>query len=143
MANKKTTNKNKPARKTLRPNEYYNPKTKRYEYHYVDVLGKERVISSYRLEPTDQTPKGKRSGKSLREKEAELNAQLDSNIDIDGAKLTLLEVVDQYLESLYNRKELSPNTKTGYQVTVNCLKEYRLGHMEIGKIKSEHCEAWL
>ena len=108
MANKKTTNKNKPARKTLRPNEYYNPKTKRYEYHYVDVLGKERVISSYRLEPTDQTPKGKRSGKSLREKEAELNAQLDSNIDIDGAKLTLLEVVDRYLDSLYNRKDLNP-----------------------------------
>ena len=135
MANKKTTNKNKPARKTLRPNEYYNPKTKRYEYHYVDVLGKERVISSYRLEPTDQTPKGKRSGKSLREKEAELNAQLDSNIDIDGAKLTLLEVVDRYLDSLYNRKDLSPNTKMGYQVTVNTLKEYRLGHMEIGKIK--------
>lgn len=143
MANKKTTNKNKPARKTLRPNEYYNPKTKRYEYRYKDALGKDRVISSYRLEPTDQLPKGKRSGKSLREKEAELNAQLDNNIDIDGARLTLLEVVDQYLESLYNRKELSPNTKIGYQVTVNCLKEYRLGHMEIGKIKPEHCEAWL
>ena len=102
MANKKTTNKNKPARKTLRLNEYYNPKTKRYEYRYKDALGKDRVISSYRLEPTDQLPKGKRSGKSLREKEAELNAQLDNNIDIDGARLTLLEVVDQYLESLYN-----------------------------------------
>ena len=32
MANK--TQKNKPARKTLQPNEFYNPKTKRYEYHY-------------------------------------------------------------------------------------------------------------
>ena len=52
MANKKTTNKNKPARKTLRLNEYYNPKTKRYEYRYKDALGKDRVISSYRLEPT-------------------------------------------------------------------------------------------
>lgn len=38
MANK--TTKNKPARKTLRPNEYYNPKTKRYEYHYKIVLEK-------------------------------------------------------------------------------------------------------
>ena len=52
MANK-TTSKNKPARKTIRPNEYYNPKTKRYEYHYKDCFGKERVISSYRLEMTD------------------------------------------------------------------------------------------
>lgn len=53
MANKATSEKNKPARKTLRPNEYYNPKTKRYEYHYKDCFGKERVISSYRLEMTD------------------------------------------------------------------------------------------
>lgn len=59
MANKTTSEKNKPTRKTLRADEYYNPKTKRYEYHYKDALGKERVVSSYRLEPTDQLPKGK------------------------------------------------------------------------------------
>ena len=53
MANKTTSEKNKPTRKTLRPNEYYNPKTKRYEYHYKDCFGKARVISSYRLEMTD------------------------------------------------------------------------------------------
>ena len=75
MANKTTSKKNKPTRKTLRSDEYYNPKTKRYEYHYKDTLGKERVVSSYKLEPTDQLPKGKRSGKSLREKEAELKVQ--------------------------------------------------------------------
>ena len=80
MANKTTSEKNKPTRKTLRADEYYNPKTKRYEYHYKDALGKERVVSSYRLEPTDQLPKGKRSGKSLREKEAELKVQLENNI---------------------------------------------------------------
>ena len=143
MANKTISEKNKPTRRKLRANEYYNPKLKRYEYHYKDNLGKYRVISSYRLEATDQLPKGKRGGKSLREKEEELNVQLDNNIDIDGAKLTLLEVVDRYLDNLYNRKELSPNTKMGYNVTVNTLKEYRLGHMEIGKIKPEHCEKWL
>ena len=86
MANK--TQKNKPARKTLQPNEFYNPKTKRYEYHYKDTLGKERVVSSYKLEPTDQLPKGKRSSKSLREKEKEINILLKENIDIDGSKLT-------------------------------------------------------
>ena len=143
MANKTTSTKNKPARKTLRPNEYYNPKTKRYEYHYKDSFGKQRVISSYRLEMTDQLPKGKKSSKSLREKEEELNAQLANNIDIDGAKLTLLEVVDRYLNSLYNRKKLAHNSKVGYKVTVNTLKQYKLGYMEIGKIRPEHCEEWL
>ena len=143
MANKTANDKNKPSRKKLRENEYYNPKSKRYEYRYKDTLGKNRVVSSYRLEETDQVPKGKKSGQSLREKEAELNVYLVNNIDIDGAKLTLLEIVNKYLEYLYNRKELSHHTKTGYNVTINALKEYRLGHMEIGKIKPEHCEEWL
>lgn len=143
MANKTTSEKNKPTRKTLRPNEYYNPKTKRYEYHYKDCFGKARVISSYMLEMTDQLPKGKRSSKSLREKEAEINAYLENNIDVDGAKLTLLEVVDRYLNFLYNRKKLAHNTKVGYNVTVNTLKQYKLGYMEIGKIRPEHCEEWL
>ncbi len=79
----------------------------------------------------------------MREKEAEINSLLASNIDIIGSKLTLLEVVERYLEYLYNRKELSHNTKTGYNVTVNTLKQYKLGYMEIGKIKPEHCEEWL
>lgn len=143
MANKTSNDKNKPARKKLRENEYFNPKTKRYEYRYKDVFGKSRVISSYRLEPTDQVPKGKKSGESLREKEAEIQNLLAYGIDIDGAKLTLLEVIENYLEFIYNRKELSHNTKVGYSVTVNTLKQYRLGYMEIAKIKPEHCEEWL
>lgn len=143
MANRVTSEKNKPSRRTLRTNEYYNPKTKRYEYHYKDCFGKERVISSYRLEVMDQLPKVKKSSKSLREKEAELNAQLENSIDIDGAKLTLLEVIDRYLKYLYNRKSLAHNTKVGYNVTVNNLKQYKLGYMEIGKIRPQHCEEWL
>ena len=143
MANKTANTKHKPVRRALRANEYYNPKTKRYEYHYIDAFGKKRVVSSYILEATDQIPKGKRAGQSLREKEAEVNAKLVNNLDIDGSKLTLLEVIDRYLNSLYNRKELAHATKVGYNVTINCLKQYRLGYMEIGKIKPEHCEEWL
>lgn len=143
MANKTTSDKNKPSRKKLRENEFYNPKTKRYEYRYKDVFGKSRVVSSYRLEPTDQAPKGKKAGQSLREKEAEINNLLDDDLDIDGAKLTLLEVVDEYLQYLYNRKELSYHTKKGYQLVVNTLRQYKLGYMEIGKIKPVHCENWL
>ena len=62
MANKTANTKHKPVRRVLRANEYYNPKTKRYEYHYIDAFGKKRVVSSYILEATDQVPKGKRAG---------------------------------------------------------------------------------
>lgn len=92
---------------------------------------------------TDQLPKGKKSTKSLREKETEINAYLKNSIDINGTKLTLLEIVDRYLNSLYNRQKLTHNTKVGYTVTVNTLKQYKLGYMEIGKIRPEHCEEWL
>lgn len=143
MANKKSNTKNRPARRALRAGEYFNPKSKRYEYHYKDYQGRNRVISSNILESTDQPPKGKRATKSLREKEAEIIAQLADDIDTDGSKLTLLELVDQYLNNLYARKDLAHNTKVGYNVTVNTLKEYKLGHMEIGKIRPEHCEKWL
>lgn len=51
--------------------------------------------------------------------------------------------MDRYLQFLYNRKKLAHNTKAGYNVTVNTLKQYKLGYMEIGKIKPEHCEEWL
>ena len=67
MANKTANTKHKPVRRALRANEYYNPKTKRYEYHYIDAFGKKRVVSSYILEATDQVPKGKRAGQSLRD----------------------------------------------------------------------------
>lgn len=143
MANKTLTEKHKPSRKRLKNNEYYNPKTKRYEYHYTDSRGRRRVLSSYRLGATDPIQKGKKSGKSLREKEAEVNELLSYDIDIDGSKLTLIEVVERYLQYHYGRKEIMPNTKMGYNVTLNSLKQYRLGHMPIGKIKPEHCEKWL
>jgi site-specific recombinase XerD len=143
MANKKASEKNKPSRKTLRDNEFYNPKTKRYEYRYKDVLGKSRVVSSYRLEPTDQLPKGKKSGKSLREKEEEIIALLKDNRDIDSGKIILLELVKEYLQHLLNRKKLSHNSLIVYNVTINCLNEYRLGHMPISEIKPIHCEDWL
>jgi len=88
-------------------------------------------------------PKGKKSAKSLREREREIIILLKDNLDVEGTKLTLLEVVDRYLKFLYNKKNLSYNTKLGYKVAVNTLNQYRLGHMEIGQIKPEHCEAWL
>ena len=61
------------TKRKLKDNEYYNKTSKRYEFHYVDKLGKKRVISSAKLEPNDQLPKSKNQNvKSLREKEAEI-----------------------------------------------------------------------
>lgn len=144
MANKKREDKNKPSRKTLRDSEYYNPKTKRYEYRYTDIFGKKRVVSSYRLEPTDQVPKGKRSGLSLREKENEIQELLKDKLDIDGSAITLVELIERQLDSLYcQNEELRYNTKRAHTSALNVVKKHKIGNMQIKKIKIEHCEELL
>ena len=40
----------------------------RYRFKYVDEMGKERCVYSWRLDHNDATPKGKRRTLSLREK---------------------------------------------------------------------------
>ena len=89
---------------------------------------------SYRLKVTDQLPKGKRSGKSLREKEAEIEALLQDNLDIEGSRLTLLELVEKYLDQLYSKKALSHNTKVGYNINWDIwrLEKYDLSIVKNG-----------
>lgn len=128
MANRTVNDKSRPARKKLRNNEFFNPKTKRYEYRYKDIFGKNRLVSSYRLESTDQVPKGKKSGKSLREKEVEINALLADNIDIDGSKLTLLEIVDKYLVFLATRSRKTIVCRHVEEYLRNCIKRDNLEH---------------
>lgn len=95
------------------------------------------------MEATDQVPKGKRVWKSLREKDAEIQSLLENDINIDGSKLTLIELLNEYLETLYNRKELRYNTKRSYDRVVKSLEQHKLGHMEIGSVKPVHCEKCL
>ena len=135
--------KTKPPRKTLREGEYYNQKAKRYEYHYIDLNGKKRVISSSRLTAADQLPKGKKKVKSLREKEDEINKIVEKSLDINGKKITLIEVVEMYMNYLMSRKKLAYSTISGYNTALSTLKQYHMGHMPITEIKMEHCEAWL
>ena len=56
----------------------------RYAYKYQDIHGESKFIYSWRLNPTDPLPKGKRECKSLREKEKELQRDLYDGIDSSG-----------------------------------------------------------
>ena len=57
-----------------------------------------------------------------------------------GMKLYSVRGCDRYLNSLYNRKKLAHNTKVGYNVTVNTLKQYKQVIWRLEKIRPEHCE---
>lgn len=56
----------------------------RYRFKYVDEMGKERCVYSWRLDHNDATPKGKRSTSSLREMEKKISSRLHQvNVFLD------------------------------------------------------------
>ena len=49
----------------------------KYEYKYQDAFGFRRTVYSWKLTPSDTIPKGKRNDISLREKEKQIQKELD------------------------------------------------------------------
>ena len=81
MSEKRRDNKNR----ILRTGESQR-KDGRYAYKYIDTFGKPQFVYSWKLVPTDKTPAGKRDDIALREKEKEIQKDLDDGIDHIGKK---------------------------------------------------------
>ena len=67
----------------------------RYRFKYVDEMGKERCVYSWRLDHNDATPKGKHRALSLREMEKKIQADHFEQIATNGGNMTVLELVEQ------------------------------------------------
>ena len=70
-----------------------------FKYH---VNGKAKFIYSWRLEPTDKLPQGKKPCLSLREMEKKIGYDLDSQMDPSMKNMTVMELVRRYLAILYS-----------------------------------------
>ena len=68
----------------------------RYRFKYVDEMGKERCVYSWRLDHNDATSKGKRRTLSLREMEKKIQADHFEQIATNGGNMTVLELVEKY-----------------------------------------------
>ena len=68
----------------------------RYIFKYTDPSGHIQYVYSWKLEPTDRTPAGKRNDLSLREKEKQIQKDLDDNILPRGGDMTVAELVEKY-----------------------------------------------
>lgn len=113
----------------------------RYMFGTVDPITKERkFIYSWKLERHDPMPKGKKNDKSLREKIAELKSKTFVGVSIDGGSLTVLELVEKYIET---RQDVRPSTKSGYKTVVNFLKQDPLGKTKISKVNAMEAKLWL
>ncbi len=111
-----------------------------YQYDYVGLDGKPKCIYSWKLEPTDALPKGKRKCLSLREKEREIQKNIDDGIIPYGGQLTVVELVKKYTLQKTGVKE---STRTGYNTVINILKKDDFGNKRIDKVKLSDAKEWL
>lgn len=112
----------------------------RYAYVYTDCFGKQKFAYSWKLEPTDPLPAGKKQCTSLREKEKEILREIDDGITPYGGNLTVLALVKKYL---MQKKGVRHNTEANYKYVVNIIKKEEFGTMRIDKVKLSDAKAWL
>ena len=96
-----------------------------YQYDYVDLDGKAKCLYSWKLEPGDVLPQGKRKCKSLREKEREVQRNIDDGIIPYGGQLTVL------------------STRAGYKTVTNILEKEEFGAQRIDRVKLSDAKEWL
>lgn len=111
----------------------------KYQFKYV-VNGKPKFVYSWRLEPTDKTPAGKKPGPSLRELEREIGFDLDSMLDPSKKHMTVLELVDRYLSL---KTGVKPNTKVSYNFVRNVLLNEPFSGKKIGEIRTSDAKLFL
>lgn len=111
-----------------------------YQYDYVDMNGKPKCLYSWKLEATDPLPKGKRKCKSLREKEREVQRNMDDGIAPYGGQLTVLELVKKYV---LQKTGVRPTTRAGYKTVMNILEKEDFGAKRIDKVKLSDAKGWL
>lgn len=125
-------------RRILRTGESQN-KEGRYVYKYINSLGEQKFIYSWKLVPTDRVPKGKRDDISLREKIAEVQRDLSDGIDTAGKKMTVCQL---YEKKNNLRKNIRRNTVKGRQQFMNVLKKGPFGSMSIDSVKQSDAKEW-
>lgn len=112
----------------------------RYAFVYTDCYGKQKFLYSWKLEPTDSLPAGRRPCKSLREKEKAVLKDIDDGIIPYGGNLTVLELVKKYIGQ---KTGVRHNTQANYNFVINIIKKEDFGAKKIDKVKLSDAKAWL
>ena len=111
----------------------------KYQFKY-HVNGKPKFVYSWRLEPTDKLPAGKKPCLSLRELEKQIGYDLDSQMDPSRKNMTVMELVDRYLAT---KTGVKPSTKANYKFIRNILEDEDFGGKKIGNVKTSDAKLFL
>ena len=124
--------------RVLRSGESIRPDGK-YQFKYT-VNGKPKFIYSWKLEPTDRLPVGKRPCLSLRELEKKIGYDLETGMNPTMKKMTVLELVDRYLST---KTGMKPNTVANYKFVRNLLLKEEFSGRKIGDVKTSDAKMFL
>ena len=111
----------------------------KYQFKYL-VNGKPKFVYSWKLEPTDKLPAGKRPCLSLRELEKQIGYDLENRMDPTKKKMTVMELVEKYLAT---RTGMRPNTITNYNFVKNLLMKEEFSGCKIGDVKTSDAKLFL
>lgn len=105
----------------------------RYRYRYTDRNGNRKAVYAWRLVTTDKTPQGKKEDICLREKEKQIEKDLDDNIDTYGSNSTVNDLIATYLTT---KVRLASSTKENYKhMFEKNIKPNKLGNMKLSNVK--------
>ncbi len=98
-----------------------------YQYRYTDIHGKRQTVYSSDL-------------KELREKEKEIQKQLNDGIDYAAGKITVIQLLERYISL---KQAVRYNTKVGYNFVLNLIKKEDFGYRQIRDIKVSDAQKWI
>ena len=93
-----------------------------YQYRYIDFHGKRQTVYASTLQ-------------ELRQKEKEIQKQVDDGLDYEAGQITVIELIEKYISL---KQGVRYNTKIGYQFV---LKE-EFGYRKISTIKVSDAKQW-
>lgn len=111
----------------------------KYQFKY-HVNGIPHFVYSWRLEPTDKLPAGKKLCLSLRELEKQIGYDLDSLSDPTGKNMTVEELVERYLST---KTGVKPNTLANYKFVKNLMKKEPFNGKKISQVKTSDAKLFL
>ncbi len=111
----------------------------RYMFKFVDAQSKPRFLYSWKLVATDRVPKGKRECVALRDKEREVQRDLEDGIDTMGKRMTVCQLYERYNQS---RANVRRSTKRGREQLMRVLREDELGSRRIENVKPTDAKGW-
>lgn len=111
----------------------------KYQFKY-HINGKPHFVYSWRLEPTDKLPSGKKPCLSLRELEKQIGYDLDSQLDPVGKNITVVELVERYLRT---KTGVRDSTRAGYRTVQRILDKEPFGVKKISQVKVSDAKLFL